>query len=211
MSGSNIEIVRAETLGKNLSSKWRIFKSPLADLEHINRAAHWSYQRDRVFVRSGLDKKTPTRRLQTRRPVKKPEAVVVLKAPNSCPECGKRGRRKSQLFSRTVQDLIFGRGSVKGRSVNYVFQTYRCRSCGHEYNVHEWYRGRAGKWGWNMLAYFVYRIVGLRVPQLTVQHSLNRLFGFDLVRSTLNNLKFRASDYYSVTKRKILNQIIQGI
>ena len=47
-----------------------------------------------------------------------------------------------------------------------------------------------------MLAYFVYHIVGLCVPQLTVQHSLNRLFGFDVVRSTLNNLKVRASDYY---------------
>jgi len=61
-----------------------------------------------------------------------------------------------------------------------------------------------------MLAYFVYHSVGLRVPQLTVQHSLNRLFGFDLVRSTLNDLKFKASDYYSVTKRKTLNRIIQG-
>jgi transposase-like protein len=136
--------------------------------------------------------------------------VVVLKAPTSCPECGKQERRKSQLFSRTVQDLVFGRGSVKGRSVNYVFQTYRCRSCGHEYNVHEWYRGYARKWGWNLLAYFVYHIIGLRVPQLTVQHSLNRLFGFDLVRSTLNNLKIKASDYYLVTKRKILDRIIHG-
>ena len=210
MSGSNIEIVHAETLGKNLSSKWQVFKSPLTDLEHINQAAHWNYQRDRVFVRSGLDKKTPTRHPRTRKLVKKAEILVVLKAPLSCPDCGKRGRRKSRLFSRTVQDLVFGRGSVKGRSVNYVFQTYRCRSCGHEYNLHDWYRGGSGKWGWNMLAYFVYHIVGLRVPQLTVQHSLNRLFGFDLVRSTLNNLKFRASDYYSVTKRKILNRIIHG-
>jgi len=31
-----------------------------------------------------------------------------------------------------------------------------------------------------------------------------------LVRSTLNDLKFKASDYYSVTKRKTLNRIIQG-
>lgn len=203
-------IVHAESLGKNLPSKWRVFKSPISDLEQINIAAHWYYQRDRVFVRPRLEKTTPIRRPQRRRPVKKPETVVILKAPTSCPECGKRGRRKNRLFSRTVQDLVFGRGSVKGRTVNYVFQTYRCRSCGHEYNVHEWYRGRARKWGWNMLAYFIYHIVGLRVPQLTVQHSLNRLFGFDLVRSTLNNLKFKASDYYSVTKRKILNRIIHG-
>ncbi len=76
--------------------------------------------------------------------------------------------------------------------------------------MYEWYRSRARKWGWNMLAYFVYHIVGLRIPQLTVQHSLNRLFGLDVVRSTLNNLKFSASDYYLVTKRKILNRIIHG-
>ena len=157
-------IVHAESLGKNLASKWRVFKSPISDLEQINVAAHWYYQRDRVFVRSGIATKKTTMRSRTRRPVKKAETVVVLKAPTSCPECGKRGRRKSRLFSRTVQDLIFGRGSVKGRSVNYVFQTYRCRSCGHEYNVHEWYRGRAGKWGWNMLAYFVYHIVGITRP-----------------------------------------------
>ncbi len=209
-TGSGPGLVHAESLGKNLASKWREFKSPISDLEQVNIAAHWHYQRDHVFVRSGIATKKSTVLSRTRRLVKKAETVVVLKAPTSCPDCGKRGRRKGRLVSRTVQDLIFGRRSVKGRRVNYVFQTYRCRSCGHEYNVHEWYRGRAGKWGWNMLAYFVYHIVGLRVPQFTVQHSLNRLFGFDVVRSTLSNLKIRASDYYSVTKRKILNRIIHG-
>ena len=66
------------------------------------------------------------------------------------------------------------------------------------------------KWSWNVLAYFAYQIVGLRIPQLTVQRSLNRLFNFGLVRSTLNNLKIKASEYYSVTKRKILDRIVQG-
>ncbi len=61
-----------------------------------------------------------------------------------------------------------------------------------------------------MVAYFVCHIVGLRVPQLTVQHNLNRLFGFDIVRSTLNNLKIKAPDYYWITKNKILGRIIQG-
>ena len=77
----------------------------LAALEQINNAAHWHYQRDRVFVRSRLNKKTPTRRPRRRGPVKKAETVVVLKAPSSCPECGKKKRRKTRLFSRTVKDL----------------------------------------------------------------------------------------------------------
>lgn len=208
-SGANPEIVHAETLGKNLSSKWKIFKSPLADMERINEAAYWSYQRDRVFVRLVVPKSKSKRPLRKSQCQKLPEIKVLLKAQISCPECGKRGRTKCRILTRNVQDLVFGRDSVKRRMVQYVVQTYRCRSCGHEYGFHEWYRhGR--KWGWNIVAYFVYHIVGLRIPQLTMQHSLNRLFGFDLVRSTLNNLKIKAADHYLITKRKILERIVHG-
>jgi len=98
---------------------------------------------------------------------------------------------------------------VKRRVVQYVFQGYRCRSCSHEYGLSEWYL-HARKWGWNVVAYFVYCIVGLRVPQLTMQHSLNRIFGFNLVRSTLNNLKVKAAERYSFAKRKILERIVSG-
>jgi CRISPR/Cas system-associated exonuclease Cas4 (RecB family) len=51
----------------------------------------------------------------------------------------------------------------------------------------------------------------LRVLQLTMQHSLNRIFGFNLVRSTLNNLKIKASDRYSFAKKKILERIVGGL
>jgi hypothetical protein len=61
-----------------------------------------------------------------------------------------------------------------------------------------------------VLAYFVYNVVGLRIPQLTVQRSLNRLFGFDLTRSTLNDLKVQAADCYLTTRNKILARITEG-
>jgi len=105
--------------------------------------------------------------------------------------------------------LVFGRDSVKRRVVRYEFQLYRCRGCGNEHGFVEWYRyGR--KWGWNVVAYFLYHVVALRVPQLTMQHSLNRLFGFNIVRSTLNNFKGKTADRYMVAKRKILERIICG-
>ena len=102
-------IVHAESLGKNLPSRWRVFKSPILDLEQINNAAHWHYQRDRVFVRPRLEKTTSMQHPQRRRSVKKADIVTILKAPTCCPECGEPGRRKNRLFSRTVQDLVFGR------------------------------------------------------------------------------------------------------
>lgn len=200
-----------ESLGKNLTSKWRTFKSPVSDLDQINVAAHWDYQRDRVFVRSGLEKRRTVRRSKTISGQKAAQQIIVLKAPASCPECGTEWRKRGRLRSITVQDLVFGRDSVKRRIVKYLVQSYRCRGCRHDFDLHEWYLGaHARKWGWNVLAYFVYHIVSLRVPQLTMQHSLNRLFGFNLVRSTLNNLKIKASDYYLVTKQKILDRIIHG-
>ena len=208
--GIDLEVVHAEELGRNIQSKWQTFKSPLPDMEKINQAAHWDYQRDRVFVRTIMDgRPNPKQPKRTSRRQKKAEKIVIAEAPASCPECGKRGRTKSRLLTRTVEDLIFGRDSVKRRVVQYMFQGYRCRSCSHEYGLSEWYL-HARKWGWNVVAYFVYNVVGLRVPQLTMQHSLNRLFGFNLVRSTLNNLKIKAADRYSVAKRKILERIVGG-
>ncbi|GBL46851.1 hypothetical protein SFMTTN_2676 [Sulfuriferula multivorans] len=141
------EVVHAEELGRCILSKWRVFKSPLLDMEKINEAAYWNYQRDRVFVRTGtearLNQKRPKRTSRCRR---KAEKIVMAIPPSSCPECGKRGRTKSRLLTRTVEDIVFGRDSAKRRVVQYIFQGYRCRSCKHEYGLSEWYL-HARKWG----------------------------------------------------------------
>lgn len=91
----------------------------------------------------------------------------------------------------------------------YVAQTYICRSCGYEWGLSN-LRLHGWNWGWNIVAYFVYNVIGLRIPQLTFQHSVNRMFGGHLVRSSLNEFKSRASRIYCETKAKILDRIIAG-
>jgi hypothetical protein len=118
-------------------------------------------------------------------------------------------RRKGQLLSKTVRDFVFGKYSIKQRVIQYVAQTYICRGCGCEWgstNLH--LHGR--DWGWNLVAYFIYNIVDLRIPQLTFQHSINRLFGGHLVRSSLNGFKARAAIIYGDTRTKILDRIVAG-
>jgi hypothetical protein len=66
------------------------------------------------------------------------------------------------------------------------------------------------KWGWNIVAYFVYHIAGLCIPQGTIKKSMNRLYGFSLSRGTLHDFKCGAAQYYSVTKMKILDRLIHG-
>ena len=61
-----------------------------------------------------------------------------------------------------------------------------------------------------MVAYFIYHVVRLCVPQLTMEHQLQELFGFNLVRCTLNSFKSNAADYYTETRTRILERIIAG-
>jgi predicted RecB family nuclease len=200
------DVVRADAIRP--SGKWRPFKSPILDLEEINKAARWDYQRDRVFIRSGRTRRPP-HRLAPQALAKKPQKIVFVSVPKSCPRCQKVWRRKARLRSRTVHDFIFGRDSIKRRVIQYVAQTYICRSCGYEWGLSNLHlHGR--NWGWNIIAYFVYNVIGLRIPQLTFQHGINRMFGGHLVRSSLNEFKSRASRIYCETEAKILDRIIAG-
>ena len=206
------DIVDVDSLGKVLDSNWTKFESPIIGLEQINKAAYWDYQRDRVYARSGATKKKSKQRLP--RPRKKDvpvEMTVVWKdVPASCPKCNDPKRKKNSLVFRNVQDIIFGRNSLKRRKVKYAFQTYRCQSCGYVYGVDERFWHRESKYGWNLRAYFIYNIIGLCIPQLTVYNGINRLFGQDLNRSVLHHFKVRSAEYYSVTKSNILRRILQG-
>ena len=202
------EVVHTDAISGRTSS-WRPFKSPISDLEKINLAARWDYQRDRVFVRSGTAKRRATQQSTKRPQSLKAQKLVLLDAPQACPRCAKKWRKRGRLLSKTVQDFIFGKHSIKRRIIRYEAQTYICRSCGCEYGL-DGLALHGRRWGWNILAYFVYNAIGLCIPQLTVQHSIDRLFGCRLVRSSLNVLKIRASRLYSDTKAEILNRIIAG-
>jgi hypothetical protein len=67
------EVVHVDAI-RPQASNWRPFKSPIADLERINRAARWDYQRDRVFIRSETTRMRSARqstRRQRRRKLKR--------------------------------------------------------------------------------------------------------------------------------------------
>jgi predicted RecB family nuclease len=202
------DVVQADTV-RPRTSQWTPFKSPISDLELINHAARWKYQRDRILVRSARIRKRVVQSFTSRPQLRRAQKLIRLQPAVTCPNCHKAARKKGRLATRTVHDLIFGRNSIRRRVVQYTAQTYVCRSCGHEWGLnHLNLHGRY--WGWNLVSYFIYHVIGLRIPQLTLQHSMNRLFGCRLVRSSLNEFKGRASTRYLETKKEILSRIING-
>ena len=64
-------------------------------------------------------------------------------------QCGRKWCIKGPIRSRTLQDLVFGRASLKRRCVKYVFQTYRCRKSNTVFGVEDRYEVFY-KYGWDL-------------------------------------------------------------
>jgi transposase-like protein len=202
-------IVLADSIDSRKTSKWRAFASSVPGFGYINAAAHWDYQRDRVYARSHTTPKKAARPARRRPEADRVDAVVVWPVSRRCPQCGRKWCVKGPIRSRTLQDLVFGRFSLKRRCVKYVFQTYRCRKCNTAFGVEDRYEVFY-KYGWDLVAYCLYQAIDLRIPMFTVCQHFGRVFGFSIPRSTLNEHKVKAAGYYAETKQQILDHIVRG-
>jgi len=76
--------------------------------------------------------------------------------------------------SKIIYDLHLGKASVKRWIVEYFFHCYDCLKCGAQIHPPEQTWGR-GKYGWNLIAFLIYEIVELCVPQRVTTHQANPL------------------------------------
>jgi transposase len=190
-------------------SKWQKFTSPVPSLEVINDAAQWNYQRDRVYARTGEVKRLQVKHRSRKKNTLQPEQVIIWHTTRTCPNCGRSYYRKQTAKSKKMYEILFGRRSIKLRFVKYIFQTRLCRKCGTTFGMPERYKF-IKLYGWNLIAYFFYHVVDLGIPQRKVVRCFNRLYNFELNRSTLHNLKIRTAAYYAGTKQQILERIVRG-
>ena len=202
-------IVHADSDRFLRKSKWQTFQSPVSNLEYINTAAHWNYQRDRVYARSGQVKQTLKKQQKQPRSITHVDKIINWERSRSCPLCNRSYYFKGPERTKTSHEILFGDRSLKLRFVKCIFQTYTCRKCGKRFGMPDKFQ-HVHKYGLNLVAYFFYQIIDLCIPQRTVVQNFNRLFGFQLHRSTLHNLKIRIADYYKETKQQILERIVHG-
>jgi len=191
-------------------SKWRKFTSSLPVLEEINEAAHWDYQRDRVYVRNSDWRRRSNASRTVPRTVKpRINRVVLCSAPPRCPQCGGKKLKAGLEKSKIVYDLHIGKTSIKRWIVKYLFHNYDCLRCGAELYPPErtW---RRGKYGWNLIAFLIYEIVELCVPQRVTTRQVNRLFGLTLARSSVGEQKRAAARLYEETRQTLLRRIVEG-
>jgi len=182
----------------------------IPEMETINNAAYWHYQRERVYVRSATKLVLKRRRRPRNRKALVPNTTIdCSRRPSSCPKC------KGELIymhgkkSRVVNDLRFMQHGVKRWITRYVARRYRCPSCGSIVHPHDRLRLNS-IYGPNLIAYSIYQNIELGLPQNRVALSIKELFGLDMSRNAINRFKAAAALAYEGTYSQILKRLCSG-
>jgi transposase len=179
------------------------------EMETINKAAYWDYQRERVYVKSRDNWTRKRRRHVIRRNALLPNTTIEYSRPSSCPTCQSKLVYGHGKRSRIVVDLRFMRHGIKRWITRYIAQRYRCPSCHSTFYPPE-RQWTNRKYGPDLVAYMIYQNIELRLPQSRVALSMKTLFGLYISRNTTNRFKAAAAQSYETTYNQLLKRLCSG-
>ncbi|HJX18970.1 MAG TPA: IS66 family transposase [Acidiferrobacterales bacterium] len=187
--------------------KRNIFAFPEMDV--INKAAYWDYQRERVYVKSNGNLMRAFDRTSRPKRALAPDTTIECLRPRSCPKCNSTEMFGHGKASKTVFDLRFMRHGVKRWISRYRFHRYKCLACGATFLPEQrgWTRS---KYGSEIRAYALYQNIGLRLPQESVVGSLNKLFGLHLPVGSTSAFKQDASKAYEGSYNALVKSLCSG-
>jgi hypothetical protein len=142
------------------------------EMEIINKAAYWDYQRERVYVKSHCRSTRKHKRHSAPPSALKPNRTIEYPRPSSCPSCKSKLVYRHGRRSRTIVDLKFMRYGIKRWVTRHIVQQYRCPSCKSTFYPPD-RRWGAKKYGRALISYVIYQTIDLRFPQSRVAAAMN--------------------------------------
>jgi predicted RecB family nuclease len=180
----------------------------LPEFKAINEAAYWDHQRSRVYIRT-LPKRAKTHQEKAiSRSRVHPNKVVTLDEPRPlhCPHCGWKVIYKWGTLSQTVYDLRLSRTGIKRWVVQFVFQRFICWKCKRPLQLYV----QKPKYGTTLIAYVLYQLFEMYLPQNVIGRGLDRLFGLPFSRGGVNYLKATAAVRYRQSYDSIVRRLVGG-
>jgi hypothetical protein len=190
--------------------KWGKFSSPISELEKINDAAQWDYQRDRIYVRSSKVLKEIAREANDiRRRKLRPNKIVCWPGPERCPRCGHSKIYKNASANKTVLDVRFSSSGIKRWVIKYLFHRYRCPACTAVFhNPDRPWNGE--KYGSDLRALSVYLNIDAKISQKRIAILLNQLLGYNFSLGLGSKFKTDTAVLLNGAYDKILQRIVNG-
>ena len=90
--------------------------------------------------------------------------------------------------------------------MKYLYPRYHCQAC-NNYDFKKFFPWESSKYGWNVVAYIIYCIIGLQISHRAITQNLHQLFGFSLEKSTIARIKSDTAKHYSKTYMNILKKL----
>jgi len=115
-------VVRASDIKREGLYKFKRNAFVIPDLEVINRAAYWDYQRERVYVKSSHKAKGRSRRKANRRSVVtlRPNTTIEYPRPRRCSQCKSKAVVRHTCKTKRVIDQPPGNPTNGAASVHLV-------------------------------------------------------------------------------------------
>ncbi len=207
-NGADPRAVLAESSASK-DTLWPRFSSAIDSFEAINKAARWDIQREKVYVRTDtLLKRISKSRKTIDKRATRINSKKVLDGDEVCSSCGKKSSF-IRSHEKTIYDIRFSRYGIRRWVVSYRFACSWCRRCHKYYGTPSAFKPW-GVYGRNLAMFIVYQTIDLCMPQRTVGQNLNRLFGMGMEEGSVHRLKARAAQYFTDTRARILEKLIEG-
>ena len=207
---SGLNAVDVGSLDVGFQHTWGKLDCALPEFEKINNAAYWHYQRDKIYIRSNpsLRSAVKRKRRNCRRslPV---NTTVAPSRPRNCPACNSTRVVLNGRDRRIVFDMRFSDGCLRRWVVRYIVDRYKCRECNSAF-VSDNNNLEKSSYGANVVAYVLYNVIEVHIPQLKLSSIMQKMFRYPLVQSTINRMIQRSSQRYCDTYEEIRQRLSRG-
>ncbi len=208
-SSSEDNVIRTERLERDLH-RFKQIRFYFPELDVINKAAYWDYQRERIYVKSNAHLRGVSRRSTSKiRKVLRPNETRACPRPPSCPQCTSSHLHAQVKASKIVFDLKFMKNGIKRWIILYQFRKYRCQSCRVTF-LPELKRWAHSRFGSGVAIYALYQNIELRLPLRVIASSMNKLFGLNLSERTVGRFKEEAAKIYGETYAMLVKRLCSG-
>jgi transposase len=209
-AGSELNTVDVSSLDVGFPHHWGRFVAALPEFATINNAAYWDYQREKIYIRGNRPLQRATKRNRTNhRPRLPVNTTVTPSRPGNCPVCNSKRVSMIGRHRRVFLDMKFSKGCVRRWVVRYIVDHYKCKDCNSSFASDNHNLGRS-RFGANALAYVVYNLIELHIPQYKLPGIMQKMFGYPLGQTTINRMVHRMAENYRETYDEIMRRLTCG-
>jgi predicted RecB family nuclease len=183
----------------------------LPDLAQITRSSYFTYQRDKILIRTSPILKKRQQLIKLRRQKKhRVNRRVVYRAPRKCPRCEDTSLTACKGFCRKLTiDLKVSAGGIKRWVTEHAACRYRCWVCGHQFQPRR-HVAIVSKYGEVLKKWVAYVTIALRQTNENVVDGLHALFRIPFSPGRATDFRHDVAQQYRKTYALLLKRLIQG-